>query len=118
MTDSTAAPADAIRDRYTLGRELGRGGMATVYLAEDLKHHRQVALKVLHADDLGIDSVSTNIYAVSASGGSSRVALRFDDPARPWHRYGFRVFRERFYFTIGDRQSHIWVAELGAHDRP
>ena len=35
---------------YTLEREAGRGGMATVYLAEDTKHHRQVALKVLHPD--------------------------------------------------------------------
>jgi serine/threonine protein kinase/tetratricopeptide (TPR) repeat protein len=39
---------DAIRDRYVLDRELGRGGMATVYLARDLKHDRLVALKVLH----------------------------------------------------------------------
>src|SRR6266699_724536 len=31
-------------------RELGRGGMATVFLAQDLKHRRQVAIKVLHAD--------------------------------------------------------------------
>ena len=37
----------ALADRYTLDRELGRGGMATVYLAQDLKHHRPVALKVL-----------------------------------------------------------------------
>jgi serine/threonine-protein kinase len=37
----------ALADRYTLQRELGRGGMATVYLADDLKHHRPVALKVL-----------------------------------------------------------------------
>ena len=39
--------AAALRDRYTLERELGRGGMATVYLARDLKHDRPVALKVL-----------------------------------------------------------------------
>jgi serine/threonine-protein kinase len=42
--------ADALRDRYLLDRELGRGGMATVYLAQDLRHGRPVALKVLHAD--------------------------------------------------------------------
>jgi len=48
VTDVTAsALADALRDRYTLERELGRGGMATVYLARDLKHDRPVALKVL-----------------------------------------------------------------------
>jgi serine/threonine-protein kinase len=37
----------ALADRYTLERELGAGGMATVYVAHDLKHNRQVALKVL-----------------------------------------------------------------------
>jgi eukaryotic-like serine/threonine-protein kinase len=37
-----------LADRYRIDRELGRGGMATVYLAQDLKHRRQVALKVLH----------------------------------------------------------------------
>jgi eukaryotic-like serine/threonine-protein kinase len=39
--------AAALADRYTLDRELGQGGMATVYLARDLKHERQVAIKVL-----------------------------------------------------------------------
>ena len=37
----------ALSDRYTMGRELGRGGMATVYLARDLRHDRDVAVKVL-----------------------------------------------------------------------
>jgi serine/threonine protein kinase len=37
----------ALADRYRLEREVGQGGMATVYLAEDLKHDRKVALKVL-----------------------------------------------------------------------
>src|SRR5256885_14462677 len=40
----------ALAERYTINRELGRGGMATVYLAEDLKHRRLVALKVLSPD--------------------------------------------------------------------
>ena len=47
-TDSTLAKA--LAPRYTLERELGRGGMATVYLGEDRKHARKVALKVMHAD--------------------------------------------------------------------
>lgn len=41
---------DALARRYTVRRELGRGGMATVLLADDLKHHRPVAIKVLHPE--------------------------------------------------------------------
>ena len=42
--------AAALSDRYRLERELGAGGMATVYLAQDLKHDRQVAIKVLRPE--------------------------------------------------------------------
>jgi Tol biopolymer transport system component len=49
-----ASPLDALRialaDRYTLERELGAGGMATVYLAHDVRHNRKVAVKVLRPD--------------------------------------------------------------------
>jgi eukaryotic-like serine/threonine-protein kinase len=41
---------EALADRYRVERELGQGGMATVYLAEDLKHGRKVAIKVLHPE--------------------------------------------------------------------
>jgi serine/threonine-protein kinase len=41
---------DALADRYPVERPLGRGGMATVYLARDLKHQRSVAIKVLHPE--------------------------------------------------------------------
>jgi serine/threonine-protein kinase len=50
MDPVPAALADALSGRYRIERELGRGGMATVYLARDLKHERQVALKVLRAE--------------------------------------------------------------------
>ena len=47
MSDPRARLASALTDRYTIERELGQGGMATVYLAHDLKHDRQVAIKLL-----------------------------------------------------------------------
>ena len=50
MAGVPSALAEALRDRYVLERELGRGGMATVYLAHDLRHDRPVALKVLHPE--------------------------------------------------------------------
>ncbi len=50
MADPVAALREGLRDRYALERELGRGGMATVWLARDLKHDRPVALKLLHPE--------------------------------------------------------------------
>src|SRR5512133_582829 len=50
MSDPLQRLEAALSDRYRIDRELGAGGMATVYLAEDLKHHRKVAIKVLHTD--------------------------------------------------------------------
>jgi Tol biopolymer transport system component/tRNA A-37 threonylcarbamoyl transferase component Bud32 len=56
VTESGSAPegaarlAAALSDRYRIERELGAGGMATVYLAQDLKHHRKVAVKVLRPE--------------------------------------------------------------------
>jgi serine/threonine-protein kinase len=47
MGEAPSRLAAALSDRYRIERELGAGGMATVYLAEDLKHRRKVALKVL-----------------------------------------------------------------------
>jgi serine/threonine-protein kinase len=46
----TSPLATALADRYRIEREIGAGGMATVYLAHDLKHDRDVAIKVLHPD--------------------------------------------------------------------
>ena len=50
MTAQTDRLTAALADRYRLERELGQGGMATVYLAEDVKHRRKVALKVLRPE--------------------------------------------------------------------
>jgi len=50
MSEPLARLTAALSDRYRIERELGAGGMATVYLAEDLKHDRKVALKVLRPE--------------------------------------------------------------------
>ena len=50
MTDPNVRLAAALADRYTIEQELGAGGMATVYLAQDIKHDRKVAIKVLRED--------------------------------------------------------------------
>jgi eukaryotic-like serine/threonine-protein kinase len=63
MTDPERLSA-SLAGRYTIEREVGAGGMATVYLAQDLKHHRKVALKVLRAElaaTLGAERFSREI---------------------------------------------------------
>jgi tRNA A-37 threonylcarbamoyl transferase component Bud32 len=50
MTDALARLTAALSDRYRIEREIGAGGMATVYLAHDVRHERKVALKVLRPE--------------------------------------------------------------------
>ena len=50
MSSQSDRLSTALAGRYRIERELGAGGMATVYLAEDLKHDRKVAIKVLRPE--------------------------------------------------------------------
>jgi eukaryotic-like serine/threonine-protein kinase len=61
---------------------------------------------------LAKEPARTGIWRVPAAGGVARLVVRFDDPTRPWHRLGFRVRGGKFYLTLGDQQSDIWMAEL------
>lgn len=72
VADVQTLLAAALADRYTIARELGRGGMATVYLAEEKKHHRQVAIKVLRRE-------------ITASLGAERFLREIEIAARLSH---------------------------------
>jgi tetratricopeptide (TPR) repeat protein/tRNA A-37 threonylcarbamoyl transferase component Bud32 len=72
MPDLSQSLATALVGRYAIERELGRGGMATVFLAEDVQHHRKVAIKVLHSE-------------LAAVIGSSRFLREIDTLARLTH---------------------------------
>ncbi|MEO6444172.1 MAG: protein kinase [Gemmatimonadaceae bacterium] len=66
MTD--VLPLSGLADRYVIRRELGRGGMATVYLADDVRHDRPVAIKVLHPElsvSIGMERFAREIRTVA-----------------------------------------------------
>ncbi|MEP7001421.1 MAG: serine/threonine-protein kinase, partial [bacterium] len=69
----------ALAGRYAVEREIGRGGMATVYLALDLKHDRQVAIKVLHPE-------------IGAALGASRFLLEIKTTANLRHPHIVPLF--------------------------
>lgn len=81
--------AEALRDRYVLERVLGRGGMATVYLARDLKHDRHVALKVLDAE-------------IAASFGAERFQREIRVAARLHHPHVLSVY------DSGEAAGRLW----------
>jgi len=84
-----AALADALQDRYVLERELGRGGMATVYLARELKHERRVALKLLHPE-------------LAATIGPSRFLQEIRVTSRLQHPHILPVF------DSGENSGQLW----------
>ncbi|HTG84627.1 MAG TPA: serine/threonine-protein kinase, partial [Gemmatimonadales bacterium] len=59
----------ALADRYRIERELGQGGMATVYLAEDLKHHRKVAIKILRPELAAVVGADRFVREIETTAG-------------------------------------------------
>ncbi|MES2521652.1 MAG: protein kinase [Gemmatimonadota bacterium] len=53
-----------------------------------------------------------SFWSLPATGGRARLLARFDDPARASNRFDFASDGKRFYFTIEDRQSDVWIAEV------
>jgi tRNA A-37 threonylcarbamoyl transferase component Bud32 len=109
-----AALRNALADRYRLERELGQGGMATVYLAEDVRHHRQVAVKVLRSE-------------LAATLGSDRFFREIEVAARLQHphilplldsgeAHGFYFYVMPFIAGESLRERLARVGELPIHD--
>ena len=83
MTNAPALPIDRLRrsldGSYTIDRELGRGGMSSVFLAQDRKHRRAVAIKVLHPE-------------LAASMGAERFLQEIEVAARLSHPHILPLF--------------------------
>src|SRR5688572_7788462 len=67
MTEITTRLSTALLDRYRIEREIGSGGMATVFLAHDLKHDRDVALKVLRPELAAVLGGQRFLHEISIS---------------------------------------------------
>ena len=63
-------------------------------------------------DNVGVGS----IWSVSVEGGTPRLLVRFDDPTRPLARRELAADADSLYFTIGNRESDIWVMELARQE--
>ena len=69
MTDVTDRVSAALADRYGIERRLGAGGMATVYLADDRKHNRQVAIKVLKPEIAAVMGAERFLREIETTAG-------------------------------------------------
>ena len=101
VSDLEAHLRSALQSSYRIERELGAGGMATVYLAEDVRHHRQVAIKVLHPE------LASHSGAGMAERSSSAVA-RTSSPYR-WTEETCHVSAPPF----GCSAARTWAARDG-----
>src|SRR6185436_8466433 len=69
MPDAVERLNTALADRYRIERQLGQGGMATVYLAEDSKHDRKVALKVLKPELAAVLGAERFVVEIKTTAG-------------------------------------------------
>jgi len=76
MSDATERLNAALEGRYAIERELGEGGMATVYLADDIKHQRKVALKVLKPELAAVVGAERFLAEITTTANLTHSSLR------------------------------------------
>src|SRR5512135_1239092 len=114
MTDAAARLSTALADRYRLERELGQGGMATVYLAHDPKHDRKVAIKVLKpelAAVLGADRFVQEIRTTAALQHPHILPLFDSGQADGFLYYVMPYIEGETLRTKLDREHQLSIAE-------
>ncbi len=76
MSDPITRLNEALEGRYRVERELGEGGMATVYLADDIKHERKVALKVLKPELAAVVGAERFLAEIKTTAGLQHIGSR------------------------------------------
>ncbi len=69
MSDTIERLNESLAGRYAIERELGQGGMATVYLADDLRHDRKVAVKVLRPELAAVIGAERFVQEIKTTAG-------------------------------------------------
>ena len=88
----------ALSGRYAIERELGEGGMATVYLADDLKHERKVALKVLKPELAAVVGAERFLAEIKTTANLTHPHIL------PLHDSGRTRLTERVRYAVGRRR--------------
>ena len=79
MADPVTRLNAALEGRYRIEREIGEGGMATVYLADDLKHERKVALKVLKPELAAVVGAERFLAEIKTTSAPSPPGIQADE---------------------------------------
>ena len=106
----------ALEDRYRIERELGAGGMATVYLAHDLKHDRKVAIKVLKPE-LAADRFVVEIKTTAALQRPYILPLFDSGEAARSAQYVDATYIAEVYTALGERDAAFKWLEQALVDR-
>src|SRR5438445_5752953 len=114
MADLVERLRAALADRYTIERELGHGGMATVYLARDARHDRYVALKVLDpelAASVGADRFLRQIRVAAGLTHPHILPLYDSDQAREFLYYAMPYVEGESLRDLLQREHQLPVGE-------